>query len=126
MGELGKKGQKFDCAKCKPEVKKARRCLNGRWDNEPGGSLPVVLLPGTSGLPFCPAKLQRDEPEFCAEMDTLLLAWKLGQVPNGGPLDTMDEDQAARLTSLIIMWENLTRAEDFKMLGRLLCGTGKE
>lgn len=121
-----KEGRSFDCATCKPEVQKSRRCHEPGWSHEPGKALPVVLVEGTPGIPFCPSKLMRDDPEFCAEMDALWLAWQMGQVHGAPALDRMHEDQQYMLSCMIRGWQNMQRREDFVMLGRLLGGDGKE
>jgi hypothetical protein len=125
LGSLSKKGLKFDCTKCPQNIQTLRRCHEPIWDHEPGKIFPIQITPYTQGVGFCPSKLFRDDPEFCEDARLMLLAWKLGQVPNGGPLDGMTEEQADAMMALIQTWERITRAEDFITLGRMLGGSGE-
>lgn len=83
-----------------------------------------MLIDGTTGHSFCPAKLLRDDQAFAEDQRILWLAWKLGQVPSGTSLDTMSEADALRMLAMIRKWEALARADDFKTLGKLLVGDG--
>lgn len=53
----------------------------------------------------------------------MYLAWRLGQVPFGEALGTMDAEQAEILETLISTWERIARDEDFLRLARMLGAT---
>lgn len=115
----------FDCSKCPTETQARRRCHDDRWDHDPGGPFPIRLRENGSDHQFCPAKLFRDDPEFVARLKRLWLAWKMGQVPDGGSLDSMDDSDSDVLFMIVRGWEVMTRHEDFRRLASMFCGESK-
>ncbi len=107
------------CHKCHARTRAARRCDEDIWDHKLSAVFPIKVSPHSDGIPFCPAKLRRDDPELSTELRHHYLAWRLGQVPFGDSLDTMSVEQAEILTTLISTWERLARAEDFRRLASL-------
>lgn len=71
---------------------------------------------------FCPAKVFRDDHDFCERMQIYFAAWKLGQVPSGERIDTMFTEDLELLTILIMGWEHYDKVDKFKTLGTLLGG----
>lgn len=134
LPELKRGGLQFNCSTCRPAVQELRRCHEDRWDHgydpktglpAPTAVYPIKITPYSHGASFCPAKLQRDDPAFCDELRMMVLAKKLGQVPSGGSIDTMDADQADVFSTLVSEWDRLERAEDFRRLATMLGGTPK-
>lgn len=119
---LDSQGRGFTCKGCRPEVQKARKCHEDNWDQPPGGVFPIRLMPNGADFGFCPAKLFRDDPAFVSEMRTLFLAWRTGQMPAGANVDTISEDEAANLITMIMTWESHQRSRDYRFLGKLLGG----
>lgn len=121
----GSELEKFRCAKCPEFTQKARRCHTESWSNPPDRVFPLKLTEWTGiGHDFCPAKLWRDDPATATYAQELFLSWRLGQMPEGVAPDTMTEDHASDLINLIVYWERLTQAAQFKRLARLLGADG--
>ena len=55
-------------------------------------------------------------------MDHFYLSWQLGQVPNGGSIDSMFEDESSALSLLIMAWQYHDKADKFRILSMMLGG----
>lgn len=120
--------RKFDCATCKENTQKERRCHEDRWDLGPedGKAFPIAFNEGTRGLSFCPVKLYRDDPAFLIYCEQLFVAWKTGNLPCDGSTDTMDREFIGDLAFMIRYWESIESNNNFRKLGRMIGGDGSK
>lgn len=114
---------RLDCEKCPRATQLARRCDEPIWDHPKGAIFPIQISDLSEGIAFCPQKLWRDDPALVEELRLTFLAWRLGQVPFGGPIDTMDAERAEIVLCLIATWERMSRDRDFVRLARLIGGS---
>lgn len=102
----------------------SRKCEADSWDNS-GSAFPVLLIDGTSGHRFCPAKVFRDDPATILYFEQLFVAWKTGIPLSSAFSDNMDHEMLTDLAHVIKLWENLEYNQRLKDLGRLIGGDEK-
>jgi hypothetical protein len=123
LGRLKKKGRFFICSTCKDHVQNARKCNEESWDVRGlSAQVPIDFLETSTGHNFCPAKLFRDDPEFCLYMQYLYVAWEFKQKPSHCDFDTMDEMLINDLYDMITIWKTTERENNLYRIGSIFCG----
>lgn len=115
------KQKSFKCSTCPESTMKARRCMGDSWKNQ-GSPFPIQIMPNGNNYQFCPAKVQRDAPELCLKLQHFWLSWKLGHVPNAPSIAMMDDEDAEILSTIIYLWEKISRDRDYQVLAKLIGG----
>lgn len=93
--ELEKQGRPYRCHICTKKnlkIAKLRRCFEDRWDlDEKDGALfPLQVQRGGPTFGFCPAKVERDDPETVSIFSMLSAILETNSWPKSGGIEQQE------------------------------------
>lgn len=93
--ELERQGRPYRCHICtkrNTKIAQLRRCLEDRWDfdEKDGAQFPIQMTRGGPLFGFCPAKVERDDPETMSIFALLSAILETNTWPQAGGIEEQE------------------------------------